>query len=463
MKKPLSFLFVVCVLLVFVSWLQGQEAEKTGISVTMVIDDLKNGNPRVAAQNSVLLLQTDSKSAEAHALYGLALIDCGECKKAESEFRLALSINPDTPEAHLGIGKLVFAEGDHKKAIDHLYKATSTSSLKYMAHDFLARHLSYLNRHGEAKKILTDALEKIDDLKEYDRAYLKNNIAIFDGFKNTKLYRISEDFRSTHLSFTNSDGHILLPVKVNGLDIGNVHLDTGGSGGLTISAEKAKDLNLEIIGQRVGRNATAELKAEVAILDELQVGELIVKNVPVNILDSSGFHGGSSGNLGKELIQRLNMTVDFKNSELSFFHPGYPDLQTGRIEQKNPSEKIGFFNINFIIVKASINGHDPEPFILDTGAGAVVFHQDYFLETLKPPAEGNEKNSKLQGPTPFNVNSIRLGNRTYKDIFSIALDLGELYSFAKVYYPGIIGNPLFRNSRLHFNFVDSTLVIEEVQ
>ena len=104
---------------------------------------------------------------------------------------------------------------------------------------------------------------------------------------------------------------------------------------------------------------------------------------------------------------------------------------------------------------------EPVVFILDTGAGAVVFHGDYFLESLQPPEDEGE-NRKIEKPTPFTVDSILLGGRKYEKIFSIALDLSELYKFAKVYYPGILGNPLFQSSKLHFNFSASTLIIEEV-
>jgi tetratricopeptide (TPR) repeat protein len=436
--------------------------ERDEITVDTVVDDLKNGKPRLAVKHSLHLSKSERESAVAHALHGLALIDCGEYGKAEKELRIALSLDQESPEAHLGIGKLAWGKGHRGEAIKHFYAATSSAHLKYLAHHLLGYALSLVNEHDEAVKIYEQALNEISGLSDDEEAFLRSNISIYKGFGKKELYRISDDFRSTQVSFTNSDGHILVPVKVNGKDIGSVHLDTGGSGGLTLSAEWANKLNLEIIGRRTGRNVAKELKADVALLDEIRLGDLVIKNVPVNLYEGSAFHGNCSGNLGKEVLQNLNMTLDFKNSEVIFYHPEYPELLKAEIEQKEASQAIPFYNINFIVVTASINGHEAQPFILDTGAGVVVFHEEYYLDVLEPRENKGEK-SKLESPKAFTVKSILLGNRIYKDQFSIAMDLGDLYAFGKVYYPGIIGNPLFQEAKVHFNFADSVLIIEEKQ
>jgi hypothetical protein len=183
----------------------------------------------------------------------------------------------------------------------------------------------------------------------------------------------------------------------------------------------------------------------------------------VNLYRGAGkFHGGSSGNLGKEVLQCVNMTIDYKNAELTFFHRKASALQAEIIDKKNSPETIPFHKDKFIIIRASINGQDPKPFILDTGAGITVFHSDYYFESINPPTEKG-KTAKLDAPKSFTLDSIQIGGKAYKNILSIAMDLSQIYKFGKVYYPGIIGNPLFQNSRLHFNFSDSILVIEELK
>lgn len=453
---PFAFVFFI----VSIPGLYSQENDE--VTVNTVVDDLENGNPRLAVKHSLLLGKIEGESAAAHALHGLALIDCGEYGKAEEELRIALSLDQESPEAHLGIGKLNWGKGRRKEAVEHFYSATSSSHLKYMAHNLLGYYLSCVNEHEEAAKVYEQALREISGLSDDEKAFLRNNISIYNGYEKKKLYRISDEFRSTNVGFTNSDGHILVPIKINGKDIGSVHLDTGGSGGLTVSTEWADKLNLKVIGQRVGRNVAKELKADVALLDEIRLGDLVIKNVPVNLYEGSAFHGNSAGNLGKEVLQNLNLTVDFKNSEVIFHHPDYPELMTTGIDQDDASEAIPFYNINFIVVTASIDGHEAQPFIMDTGAGVVVFHEEYYFDVLEP-CEDKGKKRKLESPKPFTVKSILLGGRTYTDQFSIAMDLSDLYTFGKIYYPGIIGNPLFQNSKIHFNFTDSVLIVEEIQ
>jgi len=433
------------------------------ISIKSIVDNLKDGEIRKATENAAFLSENNPKSAEVHALYALALISCGEYERADAELKLALSLDKVSPETHLGLGRLAFAKGDSETAIHHLRKATSTSHLQFMTFDLLAVNLSSVNQHKKAKEIMMRAYNEIPDLTEFEKDYIKNRIKIYDGYQDLNLYQIPDEFQSTTLGFTNSEGHILVPIKVNGLDVGQVHLDTGGAGGLTVAAQTVDNLDLKIIGQVTGMNVAQELKADVVIVDKIQIGELVIKNIPVNLYrGGQKFHGGSSGNLGKHVIQRLNLTIDYKNSTLTFFHPNASNLQDAKIEKNNASETIPFYKDKFIIVRASINNQDPEPFILDTGAGITVFHADYYLESINPPEDKGES-TKLEAPKSFTLDSIVFGGRTYKNVMSIAMDLSQIYKFGKVYYPGIIGNPIFQKSCLHFNFTHSTLVIEEVR
>jgi tetratricopeptide (TPR) repeat protein len=463
MKKLKTIPLIIFCLLIFYPKILAPNAEDLEITIQSVIDNLKKGEIRQAIKNSALLLEKNPKSPEAHAFYGIALINCGEYKKADAELKRALSLDDKSSDAQLGFGRLAFARGDTESAIRHLVKATSSSHLRFMAYDLLAMNLSSVNRHREAKEAMVRAYEKTSDLTEEEKAYIKSRIEIYDGYQELELYQIPDEFQSTTLDFINSEGHILVPIKVNGHDFGNVHLDTGGSGGLTISSQSADNLDLKIIGQVKGMNVAQELEADVAILDEIQIGELVMNNIPVNLYRGTRkFHGGSSGNLGKEVLQRLNMTIDYKNTKLTFFHPKASALQAKKIEKRNSPETIPFHKDKFIIIRASINGQDPEPFILDTGAGITVIHSDYYFESINPPADKG-KTAKLDAPKSFTLDSIQIGGKVYKNIMSIAMDLSQIYQYGKVYYPGIIGNPLFQKSRLHFNFTDSTLVIEELQ
>ena len=462
MEKLMRLTILPLFLLISIPGIPAQKPDPGKITIKSVVDHLKNGEIREASNSSLLLLENDPKSPEAHALFALALINGGEYEKAEEELNLAVSLGGESPDTNLGFGRLAFAEGDLEEAIRRLYKATD-SHLRIMASDLLAASLSAVNRHREAKEVMVRASKEIGGLTEAENVYIKSRIEIYDGCQGLKLYRIPDEFRSTTLDFTNSDGHILAPMAVNGLDIGNVHLDTGGSGGLTVSAKSVENLDLKMIGRVTGMNVAKELTADVAIVDEIRIGDLVIKNVPVNIYHGAGnFHGGSSGNLGKEVLQRLNMTIDYKNSSLTFFHPRATDLQAGLVDKNVASEKIPFHRDKFIIVQASINGRKPEPFILDTGAGITVFHSEYYSESIASPSKQGEPPT-LDKPKPFTLDSLRIGGREYEHVMSLAMDLTQIYKLAQDDYPGIIGNPIFQNSRLHFNFADSTLVIEELR
>jgi Flp pilus assembly protein TadD len=131
MKKLKTIsLFIFC-LLIFSPKILAPNADELEITIQSVVDNLKKGEIRQATKNSVLLLEKNPKSPEAHALYGLALINCGEYEMAGTELKRALALDDESSDAHLGLGRLAFAQGDTESAIRHLYKATSTSHLRF--------------------------------------------------------------------------------------------------------------------------------------------------------------------------------------------------------------------------------------------------------------------------------------------------------------------------------------------
>lgn len=127
-----------------------------------------------------------------------------------------------------------------------------------------------------------------------------------------------------------------------------------------------------------------------------------------------------------------------------------------KIAQDNVSEEIPFWCKNHCLVRASINGGEGAPFILDTGAGIPLVHSAYFLEKIMP-----ESKAKITKDTavPFIINSIEIGGLTFNSIVAAVFDLTELYAYGRMYYPGIIGASVFQKSILHFDFKDSKLVI----
>jgi Tfp pilus assembly protein PilF len=82
------------------------------------------GRPLPALEYADNAVWANPRSAEAMALLGLALLNCGEWEKAESHLKEALSIDPRRPEAHLGLGEIAAGKMSYHDAISHLRQAS---------------------------------------------------------------------------------------------------------------------------------------------------------------------------------------------------------------------------------------------------------------------------------------------------------------------------------------------------
>ena len=445
--------------LFFAKPIQAQKSKDSQRAFHTVVEQIKEGFPGDTVRAIVQLANTHADSAPIQAVHGIALLDCGEFDRANVQFVRALSLDNGNPEAHLGLGELAYGWFDLEEALHHLDKALSTSYLKARAHWWLSQCLHAMNKHADARDVLLSGLDRIEAMSGRDAERFKNSIAYFGSLQDIHLYTIPDEFESTVVDFSNWRGHILVPLMLNGQDIGKVHLDTGSTGSLAIGSDLAERLNLKVIGERKSRNIEGEFTTNIALCESLQIGDLIVQNVPVSILEGPGeFTGESSGNLGLEVLKRLNMSIDYVHSRLHFFHRERGELQSAKIAQENASEEVPFWCKRHCLVRASINGREAAPFILDTGAGISLIHSAYFLEKVMPNSKAKITKDKA---VPFMIDSIDLGGLPFNGIMAAAFDLTDLYAYGKMYYPGIIGASVFQKSILHFNFKDSKLLIEK--
>jgi tetratricopeptide (TPR) repeat protein len=449
--------FSLCFALSFYSQ-AAQDAEESELVFEAIVKKIKEGYPGDAVRSSQALAKSHPDSALFKAVYGIALLDCGEFKEAKVQFDRAINLDNDNPEAHLGLGELALGWSHLEEAQNHLDKSLSTSYFKARAYWWLSRCLYAMNEHEKAKGVLISGLDWIETMSARDAERFKNSIAYFGALRDFHLYTIPDGFESTAVDFSNWRGHILVPLKLNDLDIGKVHLDTGSTGSLAIGSDLADKLNLKVIGERKSRNIEGEFTTQIALLNSLQIGDLTVKNVPVSILEGPGaFTGESSGNLGLEVLKRINISIDYARSRLHFFHREKEALQSALITPDRVSMEIPFWCKRHCLVSASINSGEGAPFILDTGAGISLVHSAYFLEKIMPNSKAKITKEKA---VPFMIDSIGLGGLTFNNIMAAAFDLTDLYAYGKMYYPGIIGANVFQKSILHFNFKKSTLAIE---
>ena len=288
--------------------------------------------------------------------------------ESEREFAQALDhlMQGDLDRAEEGFGKL------RRSATDSIIRAGSrviyTATLQYQEK---WRELTALT--AEPSRTRTDSL---------DKASIESWAA---AFRNVPPKTVTFRSQSTLLFISVSAvGTPLVPVKI-GEKSYNFWLDTGSSMTM-LSSDIANELGvpamvhdtLEIV------TATGRVKAMPALLPQLQLGDLIVRNAPTMIVNealmqmrelktmSFGQPLKIDGIIGFDIIRQLDLEVDYGEST---------------VRVRNPANSRRFANRNMFWVGLPVirlNSMDGTPlhFGLDTGA-QLTFVTETLLEKLQ--------------------------------------------------------------------------------
>ena len=122
----------------------------------------------------------------------------------------------------------------------------------------------------------------------------------------------------TIVRFLPVDGHIIVPVVLNGFLEASVLVDTGA--GITVlSKELARKLQLEgEPGDSIRLKTMAmDIQAQLATLDSIQVGDLIQNNLPVAIIELPlGEKRKFDGILGMDFMNNYKIHIDNENNRI---------------------------------------------------------------------------------------------------------------------------------------------------
>lgn len=179
-------------------------------------------------------------------------------------------------------------------------------------------------------------------------------------------------------------GTPLVPVKI-GDKVYNFWLDTGSS--LTmLSSDVARDLNiapivsdtLEIV------TSTGRVKANPALIPQLEIGQLVVRNAPAMVVDESmmqmseprpiaqSSHVKIDGIIGFDIIRQLDIEVDYSENNMRLRDPA-----TSR-----PDADRNMFWVGLPVIRLTSTDGIPLHFGLDTGA-QLTFVTETLLDKLQ--------------------------------------------------------------------------------
>lgn len=423
-----------------------------------VASALREGKPKKALAHCERIPESARPSATLSALWGLALLDCGEFEQARQKFEAAGTADPRCPEAKLGLGELEISLLHWPKALPVLRQAQTTHILLFRAAMALSQCFMELNQRQDALGVLQDLAKSTDFLNKREGERLGRRIKYLEALgrlDNADIYAMDKVAPKTELSFTSHDGHIIIPVTLNGLQV-KCHLDTGNSRDLAVDEKTAAALKIEAVAEERIAGVEGESVVKIGFINDFQIGESTVRRLPVELVDSC-LGGAAEANIGLAILRRFNMSIDYKNKQLVVFHHSqspHPPLPAAKV-----SSEIPFRIKPLIVIRAKINGGPEIPCVFDTGAGIPVLDKDYYSESLQQGTKSAFIAKEKHG-LPYLIKTLELGGLTFRNIFSAVLDLSPVFETGSIYFPAIVGASILQNSLIRFDFKNMRLTIE---
>lgn len=149
-------------------------------------------------------------------------------------------------------------------------------------------------------------------------------------------------------------------------------------------------------------------------------------------------------------------TVPFHRQPL---RPGRTTLNAQPVQV--PAENIG----NFLVLQAKWDRYGPYHFIIDTGSAATVVTPN-LVKRYGTASGGNVRVSSAEGDIlelpSATLSRLELGEARFEDVPVLVYDLAALSAHLGIRIDGLLGFPLFRETRLTLDYPNSRVLLEPV-
>lgn len=209
----------------------------------------------------------------------------------------------------------------------------------------------------------------------------KAQAAKLESFGAAKPYHIEDESKDVRLKFSMTDPLPVVQVRVNGSEPVNFFIDTGG-GEVIIDAAFATEIGAAQFGTERGIFGGGKVAGyQHGRLDSLMLDDLVVKHIPVTVMDIRRFSdpvfGGTqvNGVIGTYFLYHFLATLDYPAGELILRSKTEQNLR--RLEQE--SQKYDHIVVPFwladqyMIAWGGVNGSRPLLLFVDTGLAGAGF------------------------------------------------------------------------------------------
>jgi Flp pilus assembly protein TadD len=326
----------------------------------------------VARQEAERLRTDAGTDPESLTIYGDSLWSSGLFDEADTAYRDALALTPDSSRARFGLARSLATRSKLDQALSEALAASAAAPRDGEIHAAIGDIYERLNRFDEAANAYTNYINLLPNKDRSEKAaWSRAQVRFLEAFAGMKPVDIDEeDNAMLHtVPFKLSKDKIIVQGRVNGGRPMDFVLDTG-SEETVLSRE---------IAQRVGiRPITYTLSAgvgevglrglQLARLDSLEIGTLRVRNLPV-LIKNPALRGipKREGESFSPLSLGMSMKIDYQNRMLTIARQLPPA----------PADVTLPMRVHRLaMVRGVLNSSHPAYFVVDTGGEVISISAD---------------------------------------------------------------------------------------
>jgi hypothetical protein len=406
------------------------------------------------------------------AMCGLAILKAGRIAEAEAIFAKVIERSPDSPNAHLGLGRIARLRNDADKAVAHPRRAVPSV-------EFFEEALRQLWRAAWARGLVSDLAEIRSVAEERCRlaslpppSWLENNLGQIAGLDGKRLFDMAGSFERLRVPLVTSSSRPrirMIDLKLNGKAARLFHLDSALAEFMTITPLLAEELGLIQTGSASSTGVgTAAIATRFAVLDTVEIGQVTFRNVPVMVSDVRTLRGLKEGLVGTAFLKRFNVAIDIEANVMNLYPLDRPELLAAGIDRASVAAEVPLYCYEATTVEASVEGASPALYILDSAAAANLVDRPFFEEHIKPKldparivrggiqgAGGAQYVNQVEGLT-VRLGPLVLGGQQFNEFSMETLNM-----IPGRYTAGLLGNPLLWPYRVHMDFKNGRLILEK--
>mgnify|MGYP006272571905 CR=1 FL=1 len=300
--------------------------------------------------------------AETTVLVGDAWWASGLFDEAEARYREALAADPEMARARLGVARAEASEGRLDLALDEVRRGLALAPDDADLHAVHAGILERVRRYAEAARAYEAyaALLPVPDSTAAGTALARARLLRSFGGRQPLATSDRDAARMHTLPFKLVRNKVVVRGRVNGTPVDFV-LDTGAER-TSISPDLARRADVRVVASTLtsGVGPSAWLRVGLAAVDDLEIGALRIRNVPVAVRQPSA--GGAprwQGESLSPLALGLSVEVDYGRRRVTFAR-ALPEDAAAPIRLPMRFHRLP-------LVRGRVNDRHAAMFVVDTG------------------------------------------------------------------------------------------------